>query len=99
MKTKEEQNALKTMNEKLSALTVEELEQVTGGVIQEKQISENYCPSGVHELLDSPVAILEDNDIAKEATELAKEQILQQARQAMTPKENQPVVNVLALLQ
>lgn len=88
MKTKEELNQIKEDYEKLckrlKELTEEELAQVTGADLSES--SEAIAP------------ILEDADLAEEATKLAEAQVKQQVEQAMLASSNQAMPNVLSLL-
>ena len=88
MKTKEELNQIEEDYEKLckglKELTEEELAQVTGADLSES--SEAIAP------------ILEDSDLAEEATILAEAQVKQQVEQAMLASSNQTMPNVLSLL-
>ena len=87
MKTQEELASLKeeyeTLNRKLSELTDEELKHVTGGVSWTELSGENLIPSVSRESKESSMTIIEDPDMAKEATGSAQAQVCQQAAQAM----------------
>ena len=103
MKTKEELNELKieyeSLSRKFAELTEGELAYVTGGAARAELLRENLSPSVLHDALESSMAIIEDSDMAEEATKLAKAQILQQAAQAMLAESNQRMANVFSLLQ
>ena len=93
-------NKTDKLAEELAVMEISDdnLEQVTCGVNREA-LKEKLNPSVLQETLESQIAIIEDSDIAEEATSLARAQVAQQAEQAMIASSNQRMANVLTLLQ